>query len=194
MTTTPKVSLWTRQDERMLDDLKRQGVFYVKRRYIEEKNQELSDYYLPLYDWFVTAASKRVPRPEHGGYPIWCSIDPDYMLRGIAGNVLLRLSIVPERIIYFDSPKWDMVLNHMYLAQDQQDEKEFEEMLKARGIKNSFTLLDPHHSRFYPDLMKKVKGSWERIFDINEWNLFTVQANIWEIRPEDILSIEHFEE
>lgn len=195
MSASEKVFLWTRQDERMLNDLEKQGVFYVKKSYIEAKNEQLSSYYLPLYDWFVKAASKRIPHPvEHSGYPIWCSISEEYMLRGIAGNILLQLAIDPKRIIYFDSPKWDMVLNHMYIPKDENDAKAFDELLKNRGVKNSFCLLDDSHARFYPDLRRKLIDSWERIFEINEWNIFFVQANIWEIRPEDILSIERFSE
>lgn len=185
-----KVTLWTRQDERMLSILEQEGVFRVQRRFVEEKNDTLVDYYLPLYDHFIRMAEKRVPRPAQQGYPIWCSIDEHYMLRGIAGHVLLELSIDAERIIYFDSLKWDMVLNHMYIPGDAEDDKRFKQELKERGIRDSFTLLDDYHRRFYPDLAQRVIDSWERIFTIDEWNLFTVQANIWEIYPQDIVKIE----
>lgn len=185
-----KVTLWTRQDERMLSILEKEGVFRVERRFVEEKNDSLIDYYLPLYDHFIRMAEKRVKRPSGKGYPIWCSIDEAYMLRGIAGHVLLELSVDKSRIIYFDSPKWDMVLNHMYIPSDEQDEKAFKQELKARGIPDSFTLLDDHHRRFYPDLAQRVIESWERIFTIEHWDRFTVQANLWEIWPEDIVKIE----
>ena len=36
--------------------------------------------------------------------------------------------------------------------------------------------------------------SWERVFEIDNWNIFTTQANIWEIRPENILEIFRYEE
>lgn len=192
MESAEKIFLWTRQDRRMLEDLEKQGVFYVKRKYIEEKNEDLSEYYLRLYDWFVRAASKRVPQPEHKGYPIWCSISEEYMLRGIAGNILIKLCVEANRIIYFDSPKWDMVLNHMYLPENEADEEAFSRLLKSRGIKNSFQLLDESHRRFYPDLADRLIRSWDRIFDIKEWNIFYVQANLWEIRPEDIISVEEY--
>lgn len=174
----------------MLEDLERQGVFFVKRKYIEEKNEDLSEYFLSLYDWFVRSAARRVPQPEHKGYPIWCSISEDYMLRGVAGNVLLKLAVDRNRIVYFDSARWDMVLNHMYIPENEEDQKKFNEILKNRGIRNSFSLMDEHHRKFYPDLADQVVRSWERIFEIKEWNIFYVQANIWEIRPEDIVSIE----
>ena len=53
-----KITLWTRQDQRFLDVIKKEKVFYSKKEYIEEKHDTLSAYYLPLYDWFVEEAEK----------------------------------------------------------------------------------------------------------------------------------------
>lgn len=191
-----KVRLWTRQDVRFLDAIKKEGVFYAKREYIEEKNKELTSYFIKLYDWFVTEASKIVPRPEGAQYPIWCSVNSEYMLRGAHGNILIELSIDEEKIVYFDSPKWDLVLNHNYIAKDLEDQRNFEQELKRRGITNSFALLDEYHQKFYPDMAQKVMKSWTRIFDVNknDENIFAVQANIWEIRPEDIVEIREGED
>ena len=36
----------------------------------------------------------------------------------------------------------------------------------------------------YPDEAKRVIDSWERIFDINDWNVFEIQANLWKIKKE----------
>lgn len=186
-----KVSLWTRQDLRFLEVLKNEGVFRVKKQYIEEKNEELAPYFLMLYHWFVQEASKIVPKPEKVQYPIWCSVHSDYMLRGAHGNVVIELSIDEQRVVYFDSAKWDLVLNHHYIAQDEQDQQLFDSELLKRGIANNFLLLDEHYRKFYPDLAQKVMNSWTRIFDVdkNNSNIFAVQANIWEIYPQDIVQI-----
>ncbi len=186
-----KVTLWTRQDKRFLNAIEKNGVFHAKKEYIEEKNQELTPYFLKLYDWFVAEASKRVPRPRQAQYPIWCSVNSEYMLRGAHGNILIELCIDEERIVYFDSPKWDLVLNHSYIGKDAEDQKRFEEELESRGVTNSFALLDEYHQRFYPDLAQKVMNSWVRIFDVDpkDENIFAVQANIWEIFPQDIVRI-----
>ena len=187
-----KVTLWTRQDSRFLDAIKKEGVFYVKKEYIDEKFDDLAPYFIKLYSWFVENAEKRVPRPnENIKFPIWCSINSDYMLRGAHGNVLIELSIDEDKIVYFDSPKWDLVLNHNYIAKNAQDQEEFDEMLLKNGLKNSFILLDDKHRNFYPHIAKQIVKSWERIFDVNkdDENIFAVQANIWEIRPEDIVDI-----
>ena len=36
----------------------------------------------------------------------------------------------------------------------------------------------------YPDEAKRVIDSWERTFDINDWNVFEIQANLWKIKKE----------
>ena len=36
----------------------------------------------------------------------------------------------------------------------------------------------------YPDEVKRIKDSWSRVFDIERWNVFDVQANIWHIKKE----------
>ena len=69
-----KVTLWTRQDIRSLDDLERKGVIRITRKHLEEKFDVISDHIIFLYKWFVKEAEKRVPRPEGVDFFIWCSI------------------------------------------------------------------------------------------------------------------------
>lgn len=191
-----KITLWTRQDTRFIDAINKNGFYIAKKEYIQEKNQELSPYFLKLYDWFVHEAEKYVPRPANAQYPIWCSVTDEYMLRGAHGNILIKLSIDEEKIVYFDSPKWDLVINHNYIAKDAQDQKKFDNYLAQRGLSNSFALLDDYHKKFYPDVAKKVIESWKRIFEIEKSDntIFSIQANIWEIRPEDIIEIREGED
>lgn len=54
-----KVKLWTRQDIRSLEDLKSQGVYRVKKEYIEEQYGDIANHYIKLYRWFVQAAEKK---------------------------------------------------------------------------------------------------------------------------------------
>ena len=36
----------------------------------------------------------------------------------------------------------------------------------------------------FSDEEKRVRDSWLRVFDIDDWNVFDVQANIWHIKKE----------
>ncbi len=184
-----KITLWTRQDERMLEILNREGVFRIKKEYIEEKNQDISDYYLKLYDWYVKKAKEIVPKPEGAKYPIWCSIDEKYMLRKIDNSVVIKLEIDTSNVVFFDSTRWDYVLNHMYIPKDEKDQEEFRQLLKDRGIQDEYSLIEGRYSRFYPDIRQQIIESWDRVFEIKNWNMFLVQANIWEIKQEWVLDI-----
>jgi hypothetical protein len=52
-----KVTLWTRQDIRSLDDLERKGVIRITRKHLEEKFDVISDHIIFLYKWFDSNAA-----------------------------------------------------------------------------------------------------------------------------------------
>lgn len=65
-----KIRLWTRQHKNVLEELETHGVYRVKKEYIMQKLDNISDYFLKLYNWYVSEAEKIVPRPEGVTYPI----------------------------------------------------------------------------------------------------------------------------
>ncbi|HRU42099.1 MAG TPA: DUF3841 domain-containing protein, partial [Candidatus Diapherotrites archaeon] len=97
-----KVTLWTRQDIRSLEDLKKEGVIRIKRKHLAEKFDLIADYIINLYNWFVNAADKMVPKPEGVEFPIWCSISEEYMLRPTDTEIVYVLEVDESEIIYFD--------------------------------------------------------------------------------------------
>ncbi len=187
--TSGKVTLWTRQDIRSLDELKTHGVIQINRSHLKEKFDLIGDYVIKLYQWFVHAANKRVPKPETVEFPIWCSISEENMLRPTEDSVVYVLEVDAADIIYFDGIKWDYVLNHLYIPTDAADEAAYKKDMENRGHHSLYGFLDESTAHFYPLEKKRVMDSWVRIFDIDEWNIFRVQANIWEIRPEMIKKI-----
>ena len=104
-------------------------------------------------------------------------------------TVLYVLEVDPSEIIYFDSIKWDHVLNHLYVPKDQEDEASYKKELESRGYDKFFDFLNEKTAHFYPRERKKVMDSWVRVFEIDDWNVYRVQANIWEIRQEMIKDI-----
>lgn len=187
-----KVKLWSRQHIKSLEELQRNGTIRINRKHLEEKFDVITDYIAYLYNWFVKAAEKKVPKPEEVEFPIWCSVSEENMLRPTEDQVVYVLEVDKSEIIYFDGMKWDYVLNHHYLPKDEKDAEEYEKELKTKGYDNSFSFLDERTSHFYPSERKKVMDSWYRIFEIEEWDIFRVQANIWEIKPEMIKDIIYF--
>lgn len=184
-----KVTLWTRQDIKSLENLKTNGVIRIKEKHLEEKFNIISDYIIKLYSWFVSAADKRVPKPADVEYPIWCSVSKENMLRPTEDTVVYVLEVDKSEVVYFDGTKWDYVLNHLYIPKDAADEAAYIRDMETKGHKNLFSFIDEKTAHFYPAERKQVMDSWERIFEIDAWNIFKVQANIWEIRPEMIREI-----
>ena len=187
--STNKVTLWTRQDKKSLEDLKNEGVIRIKRKHIEEKFDLIADYIIYLYNWFVKAADKRVPKPKGVEFPIWCSISEEYMLRPTVTEIVYVLEVEESEIIYFDGSKWDYVLNHHYVPKDELEGEEYEKDIISKGFKNSYSFLDENTAHFYPEERKRVVDSWIRVFETDQWDVFRIQANIWEIRPEMIKDI-----
>lgn len=184
-----KVTLWTRQDKKSLEELKSEGVIRIKRKHIEEKFDVIADYIIFLYKWFVDEASKRVPKPAGVEFPIWCSVSEEYMLRPTENEIVYVLEVDEADIIYFDGQKWDYVLNHHYIPRDEADTEEYENDLKSKGFRDSYSFIDENIGHFYPKERKRVMDSWIRIFEADKSDIFKVQANIWEIRPDMIKEI-----
>lgn len=188
-----KVILWTRQHKKSLDELSNNGVIRIKRKHLEEKFDDITDYIAYLYKWFVEAAEKKVPRPDGVEFPVWCSISEENMLRPTTDEIVYVLEVDKADVIYFDGSKWDYVLNHHYIAKDENDALEYARELEIKGFDNSFSFINDKTSRFYPQERKKVMNSWHRIFEIEDWDIFKVQANIWEIKAEMIKDILYYE-
>lgn len=187
--TTKKVTLWTRQDKKSLEELKSAGVISIKRKHIEEKFDQISDYIIFLYKWFVVEASKRVPRPDGVEFPIWCSVSEEYMLRPTENEIVYVLEVDEADIIYFDGQKWDYVLNHHYIPKDEADGALYEKEIAEKGFRDSYSFIDDNTGHFYPEERKRVMDSWIRIFEADKRDIFKVQANIWEIKPDIIKDI-----
>lgn len=184
-----KITLWTRQDKRSLYDLENNGVIRITKEHLEEKFDVIADHIIYLYEWFVNEAEKRVPKPEGAEFPIWCSISEEYMLRPTLNEIVYVLEVNKSEIIYFDGMKWDYVLNHHYIPKDEQDAEEYTKDIQSKGFKNSYSFIDKKTAHFYPEERKRVMDSWARVFEIDKWDIFRIQANIWEIRPEMIKDI-----
>lgn len=184
-----KVTLWTRQDIKSLEELNINGVIRIKRKHLEEKFDEITDYIEYLYEWFVNEAEKKLPKPKEVEFPIWCSVSEENMLRPTENQIVYVLEVDKSEIIYFDGSKWDYVLNHHYIPKNEKDAEEYAKNLEQKGFNDTFSFMDSKTSRFYPSERKRVIDSWHRIFEIDKWDIFRVQANIWEIRPEMIIDI-----
>lgn len=181
--------VYTRQDERILEALNQKGFYYCKESYINEKMENFSSYYKGLYQWYSQHMEKRISKPlKEIKFPIWVSPDKDFQLQPVKGQVILKLSIDSERVLITDMEKWGYIVNHFYLPYDEADYKKHQQTIKKYGISDPTDLINGDLGNFYPLLKKKVKKSWERLFDA--YNLSSSrQGTIWMIKQSDILEI-----
>ncbi|MDO4594570.1 MAG: DUF3841 domain-containing protein [Tissierellia bacterium] len=134
-------------------------------------------------------AEKIVSRPKDVEFPIWCSISTRNCLRPIEKEVVYCLEVPENHIIYFDGYKWDYVLNYLYIPKNEEDEKAYQKQIKELPVTDEFNFIRGKYKGQYPFIEKKIRESWTRIFEIEEWNDFKVQGNIWEIKKEWVKKI-----
>lgn len=178
------VKLYTRQNDKTLYQLKRDGRIINQRVYVEMHFGDIAPLFMESYDWFTREAAKRVPKPEDVHAPIWCSISVENCLKPIEGTVVYELEVPEEEVIYFDEAKWDYVLNRIYLPKDAEDGICYKNHLKDIGVVNGFEFFQGRYKGMYPEEEKRIIDSWQRVFQIDNWTIFNVCGNLWEIRKE----------
>lgn len=186
-----QVRLYTRQNEKTLAQLERDGRIINRRIYVEMHFGDMAQHYLDSYDWFTAQAALRVPKPEDVTASIWCSISPRNCLKPIPGTVVYALEVPKSQVIYFDEGKWDYVLNRIYLPADEEDRTRYREHLKSLGVQNGFEFFQGRYKGQFPREEERIRESWKRVFQIDNWTIFNVCGNIWEIRQEWVRQIVH---
>lgn len=181
--------LYTCQDIKSLELIKKNGRFVNKKKYIKDHFDDISYIFLRCYDWFVKEASKIVARPYDAEYPIWCSTSVEATFRPTETEIVYILDIPDDKVILFDGGKWDYVLNLIYLPKNEEDLIRYKEKLKRKGINNQYDIFHSKISKFYKEEQEEIISSWHRIFDIKDSTNFSLQGNIWEIKEENILEI-----
>lgn len=179
-----KVTLYTRQNDKTLRQLERDKRIINHRQYVQIHFGDIAPLFMESYDWFTKEASKRVPKPEDVHASIWCSISRENCLKPIPDTVVYKLEVPESQVIYFDEVKWDYVLNRIYLPKDEEDDKAYKQHVKDMGVDSRFDFLAGKCRYQYPEEDRKIKESWKRVFEIDNWTIYNVCGNIWEIKEE----------
>ena len=185
------VRLYTRQNDKTLAQLERDGRIINQRAYVRMHFGDMAQHYLDSYDWFTAEAAKRVPKPDDVTASIWCSISAQNCLKPINGTVVYVLDVPKDQVIYFDEAKWDYVLNRIYIPADEDDRAAYKKHLNALGVQNGFEFFQGRYKGMYPREEERIRESWKRVFDIDNWTIFNICGNIWEIRREWVRQIVH---
>lgn len=174
------VTLWTAQRKIVLDTLEREGVYLVKRSYVEEKYQETAWIFQEAYSFFRENAPALLPRPAGAESPVWLYQDPQWA--GMSTDtLLLRMEIPVEQALFFDLRLWNRILNLEYLGESPQEEAAFAGELERLGLRNTIPLFQ---TPFYLVQKRRVRQSWRRLFSADLPQETYRQAAVWTLRRE----------
>lgn len=184
------LTLYTAQAQIVLDAINRDGTTRVKREYIQQKYGDQAWVFQQAYSFYAQHARTYVPAPEGAESGIWCFVDSRWAAAGPAG-VMLELSVPRDQVVLFDSRIWNRMLNLEYIPENQADEDAFEQQLAAMGIRQAS---EAFSTAFYPTVKQQILSSWKRLFGSAEGIPDTyVQAGLWEIRREWVVSVSAYE-
>lgn len=183
------IHLYTVQHRNCLFELEKKGYIRNKEIYVRLHQLNFGDFFIERYREFVRHAEQIVPRPDGTEYPIWCSVTKESCLMMNENQVALCLSVPRDQVIYFDGVKWDYVLNNLYIPKDEEDARAFKQEIKALGVSDQFQFIQGKYQGVFPEIEAKIRASWDRVFEIDHWHPFSIQANLWEIQKDWIQHI-----
>lgn len=178
--------MWTAQTARVLNSLKRDGIYYVKNRFIDEKYGDTAWVFKEAYRFFTKNACHIIKPPDEAESPVWMFRDKRWAVPG-EGTYRLELSIPVEEVILFDMRLWSKVLNLSYMGTEEQV-KEFEERLRKTGVTDP---LDIFRKPYYPLLRSEVIKSWEMLFQKGCQDKLYEQGAVWVLKKEWICNSEN---
>ena len=179
------LTVWTKQHVSVLEELESTGRYIARQAYIAKDLEEHAGLVLQAYDWLVTRAALRYPRPADVSYPVWLSYSREATMMPTPGSVMLELSIDESLIMPVNIGKWGTILNFSYIPADEADRRAHEDLLSSMGVYDAKAFMTP----FYPELKRQVIDSWDRLFDpeviVNNTDAY---GTVWELRREWLVS------
>ncbi len=159
----PELTVWTKQNEAVLEQLEANGRFTADPRYIRRELEDTADTMLYIYRWLAEhmPAPADHSRSEDVNYPVWVTFTRDAVMMPEPGYVILGLRLDRSLITAIDIIKWTKITNYSYIPADEADEREHNEMLRLMGINNAAAVM----TGFYPEVREKIIRSWDRLFE-----------------------------
>lgn len=182
MTRNNTITMWTTQAQIVLDTLERDGVYYVKKEYIDKKYGKTAWIFKTAYEFFRQHAKDIVPKPEEAESPVWMFRDPQWAGE-YTGATCLKLEVPAEELILFDLRDWTRILSLEPLgSEDERMAIEWE--LKRQGV---MTASDVFEKPFYPLLKQRIQKTWNQLFEEKEIEEQYIQGATWLLKKEWIV-------
>lgn len=182
----PEITVWTKQNRAVLDQLEKNGRFIADERYIRRELEDTTDIMLLIYRWLSDHMPSVSVRPSDVSFPVWVSFDREATMIPEPGYAVLELRVDEDLVTRLDIAKWTRITNYSYIPLDEKDEEDHNRLLKEASTDNARTVM----TQFWPDLRQKVIGSWDRLFDSS----ITLGGSgayglMWEVRKEWIRNV-----
>lgn len=176
-----KITVWTKQNKKVWEELERTGRYTAKRQYIIMDLQEHADLVLEVYEWLVRNSPDAGNRPSDVQFPVWVSFSKESTMMEEAGSVILELELDAAKVTPVNIAKWGAILNYSYIPADAGDAVRHQRLLLDYGISDAKAYM----SRFYPQIKREIVSSWSRLFDSGiQVGSEASYGNIWEVRRE----------
>lgn len=179
--------VYTKQHIKVLEELEKIGRYITKEEFIEKDLGPLErKYVLEAYGVLSRFGPNIHKKPGDVKYPIWLALTKDNTMLLGKDEVILALEVDKDDITLINMEKWATILNLSYIAKDEEDRKNHYRELEKYNISDTKAYM----SEFYPFIKRKIKASWERLFNYED-KLYgnNYYGNIWEIRREWIREI-----
>ena len=177
----PEITVWTKQNAAVIDQLEAAGRFIADERYIRRELEDTTDIMLFIYRWLSDHMPSSSVRPPDVSFPVWVSFDREATMRPENGYAVLELRVREELVTPVNIEKWTRITNYSYIPLNEEDEAEHNRLLRNMGISNARAVM----SDFYPDMKKKIIASWDRLFDdsVRAGNR-NAYGLMWEVKKE----------
>ena len=156
-----KITVWTKQNIAVLDQLQSSGRFIAEERYIRRELGDTAPIMLYVYRWLADHVHIAGEKPADAVYPVWVSFDRDATMMAEPGYVVIELSLDTEKIAAIDILKWTTITNYSYIAADEEDEQAHNSLLTESGTDNIRAVM----TQFYPEVRDRIISSWDRLFE-----------------------------
>ena len=183
-----KIKLWTIQHIEAYHCLKETGILCANEEYLF-----CQDDLRFAYDWMVEQMRIKIGPPPVGvGYPIWAWYQwegerkrRDLRFSGYAKRgtpmVQIEFEVEDRCILLSDFDGWHFVLNHSYLADNEED-------------------FDSFYASKAENAQDQIRASWDKIFDLEryvpDWDCpkdeMSVQATLWQVHISQVKKVEFF--
>ena len=177
------VTLFASQAQIVLDTLERDGIYCVKKAYIDRKYQDTAWIFRTAYAAFIRQMAARVPKPEGAESPVWLFADPRYA-EVSADGIRIELRIPAEEAVFFDQRDWNRILNLSPLGTEEEVKKLADEM-RRQGIPD---FSDVFAKPFYPLFKKKITDTWKTLLEKGMPDREHAQAAVWYLKREWVVS------